>query len=241
MAETRANARVYDLIVVGAGVAGSELAWGAAERGCDVLLVTTSMDTAYNLLGDRVTLKPPPGTLMAALHAEEARADGFVTNWGFHRRAKETLERAAKIHLLQSNVSALLGEDGVRGVETWEGVDRLGEKVALCVGSFLRARLTVGTLTEEAGRLSEMAYDDLYEDLAQRGFSFEDALLRAEFTDGSLPYTVACRRFAGGEWDATTFRLGRMAGLYAAGVCAAGYLPFEAAAAQGRALAARLG
>ncbi|MDQ3458562.1 MAG: FAD-dependent oxidoreductase [Deinococcota bacterium] len=246
--------RSYDLVVVGAGVSGSELAWAAARGGLDTLLVTTSMDTVYNLLGDGVVLRPPSGTLMAELHAQEARgagdsyndsyndsySGGYVTTWGFHRRAKYALEHCPNLHLLQSNVSALIGESEARGVNTWEGVDRLGARVALCVGSFLRARLSIGTLTEAAGRLSEMAYDDLYDDLVARGFAFEDERLEAAFDDGSLPYRVDCRRFALAEWDGEAFRLPRLAGLYAAGVCASGYLTYEEAAAQGRALAQRI-
>lgn len=231
---------VYDLVVVGAGISGCELAWASARASLDTLLVTTSMDTVYNLLGDGVVLEPPPGTLMTKLHAQEAK-DGYVANWGFHRRAKYALEHQPNLHLLQSNVSALIGEGEVVGAKTWEGVDRLGRRLALCVGSFLRARLTIGTLTEAAGRLSEMAYDDLYYDLVARGFALEATRLEARFDDGSLPYTVDCCRFAPAEWDPETFRLPRMAGLYAAGVCASGYLPYEEAAAQGRALAEQFG
>ena len=157
---------VYDLIVVGAGISGSEAAAASVRAGLDVLLVTTSLDTVYNLLGDGVTLEPPPNTLMAEVHREVAEADGYVGNWAFHRGAKGTLETLSGLHLLQSSVSSLLVEgETVTGVSTWEGVDRLAKRVALCVGSFLEARLRVGSLVEEAGRLSEMAYDDLYESL----------------------------------------------------------------------------
>ena len=227
---------VYDLIVVGAGISGAEAAALSARAGLDVLLVTTSLDTVYNLLGDGVTLAPPAGTLMAEVHETVADADGFVGNWAFHRGAKGALEHLPKLHLLQSSVSSLLIEGGaVEGVSTWEGVDRVSSRVALCVGSFLEARLRVGNLIEEAGRLSEMAYDDLYENLAALGFGFEALELHASSVDP--PYTVACRRFAAGEWDPSSFRLSRLDGLYGAGVCVSGYLTYEEAAAQGRALA----
>lgn len=232
---------VYDVAVVGAGISGSEAAYACASAGLDTLLVTTSLDTVYNLLGDGVTLDPPEGTLMAAIHAELADTRGYVGNWAFHRRAKQRLEQQSTLHLLQSNVSSLQVEsDRARGVSTWEGVDRLAAKVALCVGSFLEARLTIGELTEVAGRLSEMAYDDLYQNLLALGFSFEPARLEAKAEGGSLPYVVHCQRFADAEWRRESFELPRLAGLYAAGVCAAGYLGFEDAARQGRALAAQL-
>lgn len=230
----------HDLIVVGAGISGSEAALACARAGLSVLLVTTSLDTVYNLVGEEAPLTPPPGTLMAELCGGEAAARQVAT-FELHRRAKTALEHHPGLHLLQSSVAGLLAEGGrVVGVSTWEGVDRTAPRVVLCAGSFLQARLRVGDLTETSGRLSEMAYDDLYDDLVGRGFAFEDVRLAAPASRGAPPYTVLCRRFAAAEWDVETFALPRVGGLYAAGVCASGYLPYEEAAAQGRGLAERL-
>jgi tRNA U34 5-carboxymethylaminomethyl modifying enzyme MnmG/GidA len=235
------SGHVYDLIVVGAGLSGAEAAWACAKAGWDVLLVTTSLDTVCNLLGDGAVLEPPGGTLMAQVHGDLADERGFVANLAYHRRAKALLEEQSGLHLLQSSASALRVDEGLAsGVETWEGVARLAPRVALCVGSFLQARLRVGALSETAGRLSEMAYDDLYDDLVARGFAFEPLTLEAGAATGSLAYTVTCQRFADGEWERESLRLTRLGGLYAAGVCAAGYLPFEAAASEGKRLAERL-
>ena len=233
---------LYDVMIVGAGISGSEAAMHCARAGLDTLLITTSLDTVYNLLGDGVTLNPPQGSLMAKLVNELApehthNTKSYVSNWHMHRAAKQTLELTPGIHLLQSSVSSLLVEDErVLGVRTWEGVDRLAKTTALCVGSFLHARLRIGELTETAGRLSEMAYDDLHNNLVSLGFTFEPLTLQARFEDDSLPYDVSCQVFAASEKDATTHRLTRLESLFAAGVVASGYVTFEAAALEGMSL-----
>jgi tRNA U34 5-carboxymethylaminomethyl modifying enzyme MnmG/GidA len=224
----------YDLLVVGAGLAGSEAAIHAARAGLDTLLVTTSLDTLYMLASDKARLEPPPDTLMAELVAEVEDAAGFTDAWALHRAAKYRLEHTPGLHLLQSSASGLLVEDGaVLGVATWEGVPRRARMTALCVGSFLAARLRVGELTEVAGRLSEMAYDDLFADLSARGFQFEDARFAAGEVQGSLPYTVDCQVFAAQERAASGRALPRLARLYAAGVCVHPGLGYEESAAAG--------
>ena len=217
---------------------GSEAALACSRAGLSTLLVTTSLDTVYNLVGAGAALTPPDGTLLAELYGAEPVE---VSTFELHRRAKTVLERDPNLYLLQSSVSGLLTEGGrVVGVMTWEGVVRRAPLSALCVGSFLRARLTIGTLTETAGRLSEMAYDDLYDDLSARGYTFNDLTLSAPESRGAPPYTVLCKRFEPAEWDADTFRLGRLEGLYAAGVCTSGELSYEGAALEGQRLARQL-
>ncbi len=232
------SGHIYDLIVVGAGISGSEVALHCAKSGLDVLLVTTSLDTIYNLISDGIVLNPPPDTLMAEICAEVANDKGFVSNWACHCRAKYILENQVGIHLLQSNVSSLIVENGIiKGVTTWEGVDRLSSKVVLSVGSFLGARLDIGGLTEQAGRLSEMTYDDLYSNLLNLNFEMEEVCLKVKSTNGNLPYTVKCKHFAEVEQKENSFELRRIKGLYAVGMCAKGYMSFEEAALQGKCLA----
>lgn len=234
----------YQLLVVGAGIAGSEAAWAAARRGLRVLLVTTSLDTVYNLVGDGASLTPPEGSLMQEAASKLEPVDGMVGSWALHRQVKYALEREAGLHLLQSSVAGLLVNRGrVVGVSTWEGVDRYADNVALCVGSFLGAKLRIGSSEESAGRLSEMAYDDLYHDLTRRGFGFQQLTMQAPPASGSLAYEVSCQTLAADEWDEADHRMIRLEGLYAAGLCAAGRLTYEQAARQGqdlgRLLAAR--
>jgi len=64
--------------------------------------------------------------------------------------------------------------------------------------------------------------------------------LEAHSDGKSLPYTVDCNVFAADEWDSETFKLNRVQGLYAVGICAEWYLPYEMAAASGLRLADKL-
>jgi len=200
---------------VGGGVTGCEAAWRAARSGAEVTLVTTSLDTVYTLDAEPSDLDAPPGSLL-----NEVIAQGASSRWDVHRFAKYALEAEAGLHLLQSTASALEVEDGaVFGVQTWEGVPRRASSVALCVGTFLRARLEIGSVVERHGRLSEMAYDDLYEDLSAHGFAFEELELAAGAQAGSLPHVVRSVAFARGEWSEESLELSRLSGLYAAGAC----------------------
>jgi tRNA U34 5-carboxymethylaminomethyl modifying enzyme MnmG/GidA len=227
--------RRYQLVVVGAGVAGSEVAYAAAGAGLDTLLVTTSLDTVYNLAAP-TDLAPPRGTLMAQLVPSAGTPEVFA----LHRGAKTALERLPNLHLLQSNVGALESDGGrALGVRTWEGVPRYGLAVALCVGSFLGARLTLGRTSEAAGRLGEMAYDDLYDDLLSAGFGFVDAASSVEGAQGRPGYRVDYRRFAPSERAAPGI-LGRQSGLFAAGRCLDGEVAAEVRAERGRDLGLRL-
>lgn len=231
---------VYDVAIVGAGICGTEAALGCAKAGLDVLLVTTILDTCYNLAGERARLESPVDTFMAKAVAKVADEENFVSSWELHRAAKYELEHTPGIHFLQSSVSSLIVEgSSVVGIDTWEGVPRYAKNVALCVGSFLEARLTIGSLTEQAGRLSEMAYDDLYLDLLARGFNFETLRLKAESINDSPTYTVDCQVLKD-EIEPNNFAAQRLKNLYAAGTCAFGYVMYEEAARQGQGLAERL-
>lgn len=204
----------YQVLIVGAGFAGSEAAFRLAQMGVRVGLLTQSLDS---VMMPFLPPKPPfpEGSLLARAYDP---ADSRL--WAFHTRAKYLLENQPNLHLFQATATELLLEGKrVVGVGTWEGPPARASRVVLAVGSFLGARLGLGEAVEEAGRLSEASYPDLFLHLQALGFRFlkrERAVPEAPGTPG---YTVSYHAFHPEEWEEETFRLTRLEGLYAVGLC----------------------
>jgi tRNA U34 5-carboxymethylaminomethyl modifying enzyme MnmG/GidA len=225
----------YDVLVVGAGFAGSEAAYRLAQAGRRVGLLTQSLDSLF-LPVTEITEPPVPGTLFSEVYEEG------LPPFLLHARAKWRLEELApELHLFQATATGLLVEDGrAVGVATWEGPEVRAGRVVLAVGTFLGARLQVGALEETAGRLGEAAYDDLFEDLKAKGFGFQEERVSAPPFKGAPGYEVRYHRFARDEFDPKTHRLRRFAGLFATGACVLGARGYAAMSADGRALAEAL-
>ena len=206
---------VYDVVVVGAGISGSEAALKLANAGLDVLVMTTSLDTIANLFHEKVRLNPPQKSFLLKVFKDNNK-DGYLHSSDLHKWVKYGLEHSQSIHLLQSSAEKLIVENNrAIGVETWEGVPRYGKSILLAVGSFLQSRLTIGELEERCGRLGEMSYDELYNDLRQYG-SLKNHSFRIELPDSSQFYTVNCKIIDEIQ-DSQVFGLD---GLYATGLCA---------------------
>lgn len=221
----------YQVLIVGAGFAGSEAAYALARQGVRVGLLTQSLDTVY-LPFTPLEEPGPEGSLMA-----EVGAAG-MKGWELHARAKYRLEAQPHLHLFQSSATRLLLEGPrVVGVETWEGPKRRAERVVLALGSFLEPRLAIGGVVEEAGRLSEAAYPDLYHDLCIWGFDFVEEEAEVPAQGGTPGYSVRYKHFAPGEWDPQTFRLRRLEGLYGLGLCVLGQGTYARMASEGLRLA----
>ncbi|WP_425146183.1 FAD-dependent oxidoreductase [Deinococcus sp.] len=224
---------LYDVAVVGAGLGGCELAWRLARAGGDVLLVSQALDHLGNLYAPGVTgAEFAAGSLFALVAEQIAPQQG---GWAFHRALKERIERQSGIHLLQSCVTAISeeAEAGVVTLSTWEGPALRARRAVLAVGAFLKARLLIGETLEEAGRLSEVAYDFLADDLAAQGVWLVPAERRTvqgktvqnetgpEAAEGG--YEVRFLTIPPGEREG--FRLRRFEAVYALGQVAPGSAP----------------
>ncbi len=189
---------VFDVIVVGAGHAGTEAAVAAARSGATVGLVTSALETIGQMSCNPAIGGVAKGTVVRevdALGGLMGRATDLATlqfrmlnqgkgpavwspraqcDRGLYRRAVRTLlEEHAGIHTIQGTVARLLLEDNgrrVAGLETLEGRRFAARAVVLTTGTFGRGTLHIGTGTRIAGgRAGEAASTHLGEQLDAAG------------------------------------------------------------------------
>jgi tRNA U34 5-carboxymethylaminomethyl modifying enzyme MnmG/GidA len=204
---------VYDVAVVGAGVAGCELAWRLAAGGLDVLLVSQALDHLGNLYQPTLAgVTFAPGSLSAQV---QVGLPPGADLWRYHRALKERLERASGIHLLQSCVTGLDEDPAGVTLRTWEGPPLRARQAVLAVGAFLKARLMIGETMEEAGRLSEVAYDFLADDLGRQGLWLRPQEQEAAAHEDAPAYQV--RYLTLGASDLDGFRVRRLDHVWALG------------------------
>ncbi|HEU4642319.1 MAG TPA: tRNA uridine-5-carboxymethylaminomethyl(34) synthesis enzyme MnmG [Gemmatimonadaceae bacterium] len=199
-----------DVIVIGAGHAGTEAAVAAARLGARVGLITSALETIGQMSCNPAIGGVAKGTVareVDALGGIMARATDLATlqfrmlnrskgpavwapraqcDRGLYRRAvRSLLERHASLHTIQGTVARLLiDEEGRRvlGVETLEGRRFGARAVVITAGTFLRGRIHIGTGTQLAGgRAGDAPAVHLAEQLERIG------LAPARFKTGTPP------------------------------------------------------
>src|SRR5256885_8214673 len=172
----------FDVIVIGAGHAGTEAAVAAARRGARVAIVTSAIDTIGHM-----SCNPAIGGIAKGTVVREVDALGGVMGratdlaciqfrmlnrskgpavWspraqcdrGLYRRAvRSLLERHARIEFAQGTVASLMVSGGkVDGVRTLDGRTYQAPAVVLTAGTFLRGLIHQGLDTKiPAGRAGD--------------------------------------------------------------------------------------
>ncbi len=197
------NTYEYDVLVVGAGHAGTEAAMAAARMGARVGLLTANLDTVAQMScnpaiggvakGHIVREIDALGGVMAraidatgiqfrmlnrrkgpAMHSPRAQAD----RKDYQLEVKRLVEQQENLHLRQETVEDILTEgDGdasrVCGVRTREDVMYRAPAVVLTTGTFLQAVMHIGEAKTPGGRAGEGTTSGVSQALRRLGFRVE--------------------------------------------------------------------
>ena len=189
----------FDVIVTGAGHAGSEAAIAASRLGAKVMFATLNIENIAlmpcnpaiggpaksNLVREIDALGGVMGRLSddtymqlkmlnsskgPAVRALRAQSDKIY----YKQEMRKLVENEKNITLVQTHITDLIIENNViKGVVDELGVQYFAPSVILTTGTSLKGRIFIGLKSFSAGRLAERAAEGLSESLIKAGFSIK--------------------------------------------------------------------
>ncbi|EOH91260.1 tRNA uridine-5-carboxymethylaminomethyl(34) synthesis enzyme MnmG [Enterococcus pallens] len=190
------QAEAYDVIVVGAGHAGSEAALAAARMGSKTLLITINLEMVAFMPCNPSIGGPAKGVVVReidalggemgknidktyiqmrmlntgkgpAVRALRAQADKHA----YAEEMKHTIEKEKNLTLKQGVVDRLVVEDGIcRGVVTATGAVYTAKAVIITAGTALRGEIIIGELKYSSGPNNSQPSIKLSDNLKDLGF-----------------------------------------------------------------------
>lgn len=190
------EAGVYDVIVIGAGHAGSEAGLAAARLGAKTLMVTINLDMVAFMPCNPSVGGPAKGIVVReidalggemgrnidktyiqmrmlntgkgpAVRALRAQADKVE----YQHKMKHTIENEPNMTLLQGMAERLIVEDGVcKGIITKTGAIYRSKTVVVTTGTYLRGEIIIGDLKYSSGPNNQQPSVKLSEHLTELGF-----------------------------------------------------------------------
>ncbi|HMX99736.1 MAG TPA: tRNA uridine-5-carboxymethylaminomethyl(34) synthesis enzyme MnmG, partial [Agitococcus sp.] len=173
--------KVYDVIVIGGGHAGTEAALAAARMGCQTLLLTHNVETLGQMscnpaiggigkshlvkeidaLGGAMALATDKGGIQfrvlngskgPAVRATRAQADRVL----YKAAIRSILENQANLDIFQQAADDLIVEgDTVKGVISQTGIHFSATSVVLTTGTFLGGTIHIGLENYRGGRAGD--------------------------------------------------------------------------------------
>ncbi|MDM5251047.1 MULTISPECIES: tRNA uridine-5-carboxymethylaminomethyl(34) synthesis enzyme MnmG [unclassified Lysinibacillus] len=193
---TKYEAGTFDVIVIGAGHAGSEAAHAAAKMGANTLMLTINLDMIAFMPCNPSIGGPAKGIVVReidalggvmgkvidkthiqmrmlntgkgpAVRALRAQADKVL----YQQEVKRVLEETENLTMHQGMVEELIIEDGeVKGVITQIGAIYRAKTVVITTGTFLRGEIIIGDIKYSSGPNNQQPSIRLADNLKELGF-----------------------------------------------------------------------